>query len=162
MDDGFDFERVLESIRGFVSPEIYNFCSGDMNSDLITNVDDPTDNFDDPCTSSSLNALDAHVDALLLARRQQFEELPTEPEPKRLKVDSTKKGKRIFAKPKTEKEVAQAKLTAIPAKTLTDTNYCFGVWKEWTQHRLATLSESIPPIEQMEPSVLSDFVQLHL
>ena len=155
MDDGFDFERVLESIRGFVSPEIYNFCSGDMNSDLITNVDDPTDNFDDPCTSSSLNALDAHVDALLLARRQQFEELPTEPEPKRLKVDSTKKGKRIFAKPKTEKEVAQAKLTAIPAKTLTDTNYCFGVWKEWTQHRLATLSESIPPIEQMEPSVLS-------
>ena len=155
MDDGFDFERVLESIRGFISPEIHNFCSGDMNSDLTANVDDPTGNFDDPCTSSSLNALDANIDALLLARRQQVEELPTEPEPKRLKVDSTKKGKRIFAKPKTEKEVAQAKLTAIPAKTLTDTIYCFGVWKEWTQNRLDTLGEGIPPIEQTEPSVLS-------
>ena len=41
-------------------------------------------------------------------------------EPERLKGDSTKKGKRIFEKPKTEKEVAQAKLSAIPAKTLID------------------------------------------
>ena len=90
-----------------------------MNSDHTANVEDPTDNFDDPCTSSSLHALDAHIDALLLARRQQFKELPTEPYPKRQKVQPAK---RAFAKPKTEQEVAQAKLTAIPAKTLTDTN----------------------------------------
>ena len=45
----------------------------------------------------SVGAL-AHVDGLLLARRQQFEELPTEPEPKRLKDDLTD-----FAKPKTGK-----------------------------------------------------------
>ena len=120
-----------------------------MNSDLASNVDDLTSNFDDPCTSSSLDALDAHIDTLLRASLQQLEEQPAEPETKRLKLGQPGKLKRVFAKPKTEEEVAQAKLAAIPAKTLADTNYCIGVWMDWTQHRLATLGENIPPIEQM-------------
>ena len=120
-----------------------------MNSDLASNVDDLTSNFDDPCTTSSLDALDTHVDTLLQACLQQLEEQSAEPETKRLKLEQTGKLKRVFAKPKTEEEVAQAKLSAIPAKTLTDTNYCIGVWMDWTQHRLATLGENILPKEQM-------------
>ena len=150
MDYSFNLERAFDSIRDFVSPDIYDFCSASMNPDLTaSNSDDP---FDQPCTSSSLDALDAHIDALL---QQRLEELPAEPETKRRKVETTGRTKRVFAKPKTEKEFEHAKLTAIPAKTLTDTNYCFGVWTEWTQHRLATLGESMPAIEEMSPPALA-------
>ena len=63
--------------------------------------------------------------------------------------------KRAFAVPKSEEEVAQAKLSAVPAKTLSDTSYCFGIWKEWCDHRLVSCGNSIPFTEQLTPSELA-------
>lgn len=73
---------------------------------------------------------------LLLACSQQFEEA-IEPEIKCQKLDTglkTATKKRIFAVPKTKKEVSKAKLGADPAKTLEDNSYCIGVWREWRDH----------------------------
>ena len=64
MEVSFDLERALVSICGFVSSNMH-FCCDNMNSDLANiNVDDPTSNFDeiDPCTSPTLDALDAYAD----------------------------------------------------------------------------------------------------
>lgn len=41
-----------------------------------------------------------------------------------------------FAAPITVDKISAAKASAIPAKTLADTKYCIGVWKEW--HSLLT------------------------
>ena len=152
MDDSFNLD--LETLRSFVSDEIFDFLSS-------TNMDSdpPTCSLDDPTTShASIDLLDAHVDALLLAGSQRFEE-SLEPETKRQRLDvssktATKK-RRIFAAPKTEKEVAEAKQAAVPAKTLADNNYCVGVWREWRDHRLAVYSDNMPPIEQLSPSDLA-------
>ena len=49
MDVIFDFEPALV----FVSlADIFDSCTGDVNSDLTNNVDDLTSNFDDHYTSS--------------------------------------------------------------------------------------------------------------
>ena len=106
MDDDIE----LEGLRGFVSDEIFQFLtSTDMDSD-------PTSNLDDPSTShASIDLLDAHVDALLRASSQQFEET-LEPDTKRPRLDTslqTATKKRIFAVPKTKEEVAEAKLGAL-------------------------------------------------
>ena len=66
MDDSFD----LETLCGFVSDEIFAFLSSTNNMDS-----DPTSNVYDPSTShASIDLLDAHLDALILACSQQFEE----------------------------------------------------------------------------------------
>ena len=144
MDDSFD----LETLRGFVSDEIFEFLSStNMDSDPMTST------LDDPSTSHDL--LDAHIDALL--QSQQFE-VATESKTKRLKLDTGSKmptKKRVFALPKTDKEVAEAKLSAVPAKTLADNSYCIGVWREWRDHRLTEYGDDIPPIEQLTPSDLA-------
>ena len=60
MNDSFDLEHALERMRDFVSPEIYDFCSGagDMNSKLTAYIaDDHFRSLDEPCTSSSLGVL---------------------------------------------------------------------------------------------------------
>ena len=124
MEVSFDLECALDTIRGFVSDDIYDFCCEGMDSDLATI------NVDDPCSSSTLDALDAHADTLPQARLQQLEEQPAEHESKRQKLAQSGKVKRIFAKPEMEEEIAMAKLSAIPAKTLKDTSYYIGVWTD--------------------------------
>ena len=114
----------IEGLCGFVSDEIVQFLTS-------TNMDsDPTSNLDDPSTShTSIDLVDAHVDALLRAFSQQFEET-LEPDTKRQRLDTSLQmatKKLIFAVPKTKEEVAEAKLGAVPAKTLADNSYCIGV-----------------------------------
>ena len=72
----------METLRGFVSDEIYEFLSSTtMDSDpLASNLDDPSN------SHASIDVLDAHIDALLLASSQQFEEA-IEPETKRQRLD---------------------------------------------------------------------------
>ena len=147
MDYGFD----LETLCGFVSDEIFAFLSSTDNMDdgLTSNVDDPS-----TCHASMD---DVHIDALLLACSQQFEEA-IEPETKHQKFDTNLKTatkKRIFGVPKTEKEVAEARLGAVPAKTLADNSYCIGVWREWRDHRVTVYGDKMPTIEQLSPSELA-------
>ena len=74
MEVSYDSERALESIRGFVSPDIFNFCCGDVNSDLVNvNYDDLTD---DPSMSCTLDALNACAETLLQAHLQLLEVQP--------------------------------------------------------------------------------------
>ena len=96
MDNGFS----LETLHGFASDKIYEFLSStSMDSDLLAS------SLDDPSTShASIDVLDAHIDALLLACSQQFEQM-IEPETKHQRLDcslKTARKKRIFAVPKTE------------------------------------------------------------
>ena len=165
MDDSFDQEKL----RSFVSSPIFDFLSSnDMNPESI---DDPSPSSPATLTSptplnhaaaaTSPTSPDALVDALLLACSQQYEGSPLEQETKRSKLDPSKKvstKKRAFAVPKTEEEVAQAKLSAVPAKTLADTSYCFRIWKEWCDHRLVSCGNSIPSIEQLTPSELASYM----
>ena len=142
MDYSFD----LETLRGFVSDEIFVFLSS------INNVDNgPISNVDDPSTGHT------SMDALLLVCSQQFEEA-IEPKTKRQKFDTSLKTatkKHIFGVPKTEKEVAEARLGAVPAKTLADNSYCIGVWREWRDHRVTVYGDKMPTIEQLSPSELA-------
>ena len=73
MDDDIE----LEGLCGFVSDEIFQFLTfTNMDSDLTSNLDDPS------TSHASIDLLDAHVDALLQASSQQFEET-LEPNTKR-------------------------------------------------------------------------------
>ena len=92
--------------------------------------------------------LDAHIEALSLACSQQYEEEEEEQASKRMKLDSTtgSSSKWPFAVPKSEEEIAKAKLSAVPEKTLADTKYCIGVWNQWCDHRHAVHGDIIPPI----------------
>ena len=63
----FDLEHVLKCIHGFISADIFDFCCGGTNSDLTNiNIDDLTCDFDDPCTISTLDALDYYYDTAML------------------------------------------------------------------------------------------------
>ena len=103
-----------------------------------------------------LDDLDAHVDALLLACSSQFEgEELTLPAPEHARVNHTpnkeeeSSSKRVFGAPKTEQEIAKAKLGAVPDATLVDTNYCVRIWKEWCDHRSAGYGDIIPYLEDI-------------
>ena len=94
------------------------------------------------------DVLDAHVEALLLACSQHYEEEEEEQASKPMKLDSTtgSSSKQPFAAPKSEEEIAKAKLSAVPEKTLANTKYCIGVWNQWCDHRHAVHGDIIPPI----------------
>lgn len=65
-----------------------------------------------------------------LACTQKYEDSLLELEPKRQMLEPVKKAStknNAFALPKTEQEVAQTKLSAVPAMTLADTGYCIGI-----------------------------------
>ena len=135
--EGENFELDLENLRDFVSPAIFEFFASDATPATMNT--DPT--FDDhslagndqPLFPPSLDDLDAHVDALLLACSTQYEEEELQAQaPKRARVDLAQKpssNKRVFGAQKTEQEIAKAKLSAVPGATLTDTNYCVRIWK---------------------------------
>lgn len=68
----------------------------------------------------------------------------------------------MFGAQKTEQEIAKVKLSAVPGATLTDTNYCVRIWKEWCDHRCSVYGDSIPCLEELPvpelASHLSNFV----
>lgn len=53
---------------------------------------------------------------------------------------------RKFAPPKSEKEMQQARISAISKKTQSDTKYCVGMWDEWHYHRAVSYQDDIPDI----------------
>ena len=120
-----DDDIKLEKLYGFVSHEIFQFLTStdNMDSELTSDTDGPS------TSHASIDLLDAHIDALLWASSQLFEEM-LEPDTKHQRLDTslqTATKKRIFTVPKTKEEVAEAKLGAIPAKILADNSYCIGV-----------------------------------
>ena len=97
-------------------------------------------------SSTQLNFIDEELDELLLSCSDSFEQQPT----KRPKLDesidcpSSSSKARIFAAPKTEQEIQQARLGAIPKKTQSDIKHCVGMWDEWRYHRLINFQDNIP------------------
>ena len=75
----------------------------------------------------------------------------TEPPKKhpRIAASSPAPVKRKFGPAKTNEDLATARIGAIPQKTLSDTRYCFRVWKEWCLHRKENYGEILPPIEDI-------------
>ena len=94
-----------------------------------------------PGSSSTLNFEfhDDEMDALLCACASSFDEPAVESSTKRL-------GKRKFGPSKSDNDVATARISAIPKKTLSDTKYCIGVWNEWYVHRAIKYGDIILPI----------------
>ena len=72
-----NFELDIKNIRDFVSPAIFDFCCNSTSMDVNTlddhNLELPPAHSQLPLPSS-LDELDAHVDALLLACVNQYEE----------------------------------------------------------------------------------------
>ena len=134
-----DFDSDINCLRGFVSDTIFEFLAGEVATPLPV----------DPATSSSSTLTD---EELLLACKSIFE-----PPAKRPKVDTistngnaskTSATARTFSPPKTEQEIQQARIGAIPKKTQSDTKYCIGMWDEWRYHRLVNYQDNIPEITQ--------------
>ena len=154
MDD--KIAAAVESLQGFVSDSIYQWLTTD------TDLPAPPPSVDPPTSSSStqLNAADKEfdLDELFRACSDSFEDLLPN---KRLKLGEAN-GKqcytykqRKFALPKTEEEIEQARIGAIPKKTKSDTKYCVGMWDEWRYHRLVNFQENIPQIADTPKPALS-------
>ena len=172
----------LETLCQFVSPAIFEFLASvpsdvDVVSTSAMNKENFEPVFDDYNGSEvepqqfplllAFDDLDAHVDTLLFACSSQFEEEElTLFAPKRARVSHTpnkeSSSKQVFGAPKTEQEIAKAKLGAVPDATLVDTNYCVRIWKEWCDHRSAEYGNIIPCLEDITvpelASHLSNFV----
>ena len=54
-----------------------------------------------------------------------------------------------FAQPMTDEEIESARERAVPAKTVTDTKYCIGLFEAWRKHRMETTNTDIPTIADM-------------
>lgn len=54
-----------------------------------------------------------------------------------------------FAAPITEDKISATKASAIPAKTLADTKYCIGMWKEWHSYQLTKYGVTISPLMEL-------------
>ena len=156
-------ESVDKSLFGFVSDDIFAFLSSE----------------DQPSTSAPASAsypaptvaradrdlypqnephlLEAEIDRLLLECSFQYETEGQSGSSFQLGEEKNKKtpGKRLFAAPKTEKEIAEAKDRAIPRKTMEDTNYCVGVWNQWCSHRATVNGDSIAPLEEISSAELA-------
>ena len=148
-DESFKFD--LEKLHGFVSLSIFDFLAGTNSSESTSyNAQAPptTSSTDDhvplddhtlgsdhilpDVAAASWDEIDAHVEALFSACSQHFEEAE-EQRSKYIKLDTTPGSSSIkqpFAAPKSVEEIAKAKLSAVPEKTLLDTKYCIGVWNK--------------------------------
>ena len=59
-----------------------------------------------------------------------------------------------FAAPITEDKISATKASAIPAKTLADTKYCIGMWKEWHSYQLTKYRVTISPLMELSKADL--------
>ncbi len=73
---------------------------------------------------------------------------------------STKRQKRTFAPRKNEDEVMKAKLSAIPSKTMADTNYGVNVWQQWCAHISTEYGEEVIPLKEISTQELSTKLSL--
>ena len=143
-DESFQFKIEIEKLRGIVSPAIFDFLAGTNSSEstsynseappAIISADDhvPLDDHtlgsdhilpDVAAARASWDEIDAHVEALFSACSQHFEEAE-EHCSERIKPDTTPGSssiKRPFAALKSLEDIAKAKLSADPEKTLLDT-----------------------------------------
>ena len=78
----------------------------------------------------------------------------TSPNPTPLTTSSN----RPFATPKTQQEIADARVSAVPKKTQQDTEYCIRLWEEWCQHRQSNFGDNIPQLTQLQPSELQQWL----
>ena len=99
-------------------------------------------------STSNFEFHDDEIDALFGACASSFDEPAVESSTKRL-------GKRKFGPSKSDNDVATARITAIPKKTLSDTKYCIGVWNEWCVHRAIKYGDIILPIGELTMEDLS-------
>lgn len=152
MEDEESFEVDLEQLRSFVSDEIFEFLSAPSTSATAETCDSAQHaaTNDDPYPYPALEphlSLEAEVDRLLLECHLQYDEQPNVPE---ISTEPPPPPpKRHFAVPKTDQEIAKAKEAAIPRKTVTDTNYCVGLWNQWCSHRAIKYGDTIPPLDSI-------------
>ena len=151
-------EAELESLRGFLSESLFQCLTTDTESTATPHpVDLPT-----PSSSTQATFTDAE---LFLACSTSFEQQPLQQPIKRQRLcaaEGCTSTARIFAPPKTEQDIQQARLGAIPKKTQSDTKYCIGMWNEWRYHRYMNYHDSIPEITVISwpelATLLSKFV----
>ena len=64
----------------------------------------------------------------------------------------------MFATPKTEEEICNARAKGVPSKTIEDTKYCVNLWNEWKRDRQETLGGSIPDLTELSRSQLQHWL----
>ena len=62
---------------------------------------------------------------------------------------------RMFATPKTVKEVAEARSKGVPHKTQKNTAWCISIWEQWRKHRQQTTGVVISPTLDLDKSGLN-------
>ena len=55
-----------------------------------------------------------------------------------------------FAPPKSEEEIARARLESIPKKTRQDTEYCIRLWNSWAENRKRKTGVTVLPLEDLD------------
>ena len=108
------------------------------------------------------------IDRILLAAIESFERQQPRPvtskyEPPRpltspTPTPATTNSNRLFAAPKTQQEIADARVSAVPKKTQQDTQYCVRLWEEWCQHRQSNFGVSIPQLTELQPTELQQWL----
>ena len=97
---------------------------------------------------------------------QVFNDIESKPGAKRSKLDSECSSKTSptaitfgFAAEKTEEEIHQAKLCAVPAMTTKDTKFCVTIlWNEWCSYRLTKYGHVICPLEELNTADLAHYL----
>ena len=112
------------------------------------------------------------IDRILLAAIESFEQQQQQQQPRPLtsKYETprpltsptptplTTSSNRPFATPKTQQEIADARVSAVPKKTQQDTEYCVRLWEEWCQHRRNNFGDSIPQLTELQPTELQQWL----
>ena len=138
-----EFDLDIESLHGFVSDSIMNFLTDDVTTPLPVNLLTST-------SSTQLNLTDEELDELFLVCNSSFEQPAKRPKLGDCAIGpSSTATAQIFAPPKTEQEIQQARIGAIPKKTQSDTKYCIGMWDEWRYHRLVNYQDNILEITEI-------------
>ena len=65
---------------------------------------------------------------------------------------------RPYAAPKTDQEIADARVSGVPKKTQEDTQYCVRLWNEWCKYRQQNHGNSIPGLTKLQPKDLQHWL----
>ena len=141
--DLVDFD--LSTLQGFISDSIFRFLSEDNTTPLTSEL---------PFGTTS-PTYDEELDALLLASSDNYENYAKKPP---LSPPSKPANLSVFAPPKSEEEVEQARKCTVPKKTLDDMKYCVGIWNEWRYHREVNNGIVIPAVDELDLPTLATFL----
>lgn len=146
MESDFD----LDSLRIYVSDSILDF----LTDPPLTTAPFPVDPLTSSTGTSSTHLSDMELDELFLACSTSYA-LEEQPETlKRPRLEETRglttnhSKAKLFAAPKTEQEIEQARQGRIPKKKKSDTKYFIGMW-EWRLHKRVEYQENIPEIGEI-------------